>query len=134
MSSHASGSRTNATFVNAKQGPTNVITNYTVYNYSDTPAENKIAKRPDYVIVNGDASGGTYMFKYEASGSIGATIPPNADNTQDGGWLTGSVHPGEGGAEKYDINPIGWRRVGGHASGGVGSTGEVTFVYSGKDK
>ena len=106
------------------------------YNYADIPAPMTVTDRPDHIVINGDAGGGTYMFKYSSTGSLGDTIPAVATKPGDGDgpWVTGSIHPGEGGAIKLEINPNAWKRVGAHATGNTGIAGEVTYVYSKQDK
>ena len=106
------------------------------FNYAATPAAMTVAERPDHVLINGHADGGTYMFKYTSTGSLGATIPAAAGKPGggDGAWVSGALHNGEGGAIKLEVNPNAWKRVGAHSTGNVGVAGEVTFVYSKQDK
>ena len=101
-----------------KQVPTSrAIHDVASYGKAETPAMKTFADRPNYVIVNKE---GIYGFSYENTGSVGGVH----DNPSR--YVTGSVLDDAAGPVRLDINPIAWRRV-----DGQGSTGDITFVYTG---
>ena len=119
------------------QGPSNILYNtasgqiHRNFNYAETPAARTIATRPDYVIINPDAAGATYIFGYASNGTNCTASIGGFDSECSGSAITGSVVSDDGSPIKLEINPIWWDTGNDEAAG---TTGEVTFVYSKQDK
>jgi len=93
-----------------------------------TPVKETIQKPPTYIIIN---NAGTYAFAYNLTGSIGASVPVSGSATSmfSGSYVTGSVMSANQGNLKVEIQPSAWVNTSDGAGGGT--TGDITFVYSG---
>ena len=88
------------------------------FGHAKAPPVNIIQKRPSYVLVNGQ-SATAYTFLFETTCSLGGTTGETQTTVLD-------LQAAGNAPVRLDINPVAW-------AGGGAATGEVTFVYRGKE-
>ena len=108
-----------------QQGPTSNVSegeNHKNHSYATAPAALTTQAPPSYVVLNNK---GEYKFAYALTASIGSTLTEIAHNHL---FITGSILDGDSGPVRLDISPSAWADA---SDGGIGKTGDVTFVYVG---
>ena len=94
------------------------------YNYATAPHPMTTSLAPDYVVLN---NAGAYAFAYNLTASVGTELTGAAHSHL---FITASIIDANHGPVRLDIQPDCWKDT---ADGqGIGSVGDVTFVYQNK--